>query len=752
MTQALEPAKNAEPFPERTKQKEKRPHEQVALHPFLDLQRAAGNQAVLRLLASIGDFQDKPAINHSTNALFASSFLAVRPEPSGSQPGKACEQKADHIAAKVMRKPTPIIQRSCASCTAGGAVCPQCEEDELHLQRKSVGDAERVDSLPETFLKELGAGQPLDLATRAFFEPRFGRDFSSVRIHTDAPATTSARRINALAYTISNHVVVQRDHFAPGTDEGRRLLAHELTHTIQQGSSSFQQEGVISEPTDAAEQEAERIGAATTGPGATRGVNVNASVTDAGLQRQTDPSTEGPHDAGVPSAGVSGTEEDQRECVARLGGCPETRPGGLPTDEDLERYNKECRQELSYTGPNVKPACASDEAKKIETEPPPGGNMVHRKLSKADQEAIVAGAGGTVSTGIGPTFSKDGARFVLHDTATSFGPPKQETAHLTRLKAMGHTPVGEGAASYVTAAGAPEQTHSTFFSAQRPAASQFERANDLMDRFTRETTMQKVWSLTDPAERDAALARFLALFPAIPTKDVAAETRKAKENLDSTKSKPSNKASAPSVVMTTATGAATEICAAVAAKGAGKVAVAGQEAALGASCATLRPVLEARQARIADTTNVEIIADKGTDCSLGASAKPFSGYVPAVYDAVAKLYVLAALEAGQFPEITTHFFIDSITPAGSPGPVTTSQNRCDPRCFDLDLLYSKIAALLKHPAGTIYGVTPNYGTKFGTSNVWWPQQVCGTAHGTAAAAPKAPVKKKAPATKSPAKK
>src|SRR2546423_13292351 len=169
----------------------------------------------------------------------------------------------------------------------------------------------------------------------------------------------------------------------------------------------------------------------------------------------------------------------------------------------------------------------------------------------------------------------------------------------------------------------------------------------------------------------------------------------------------------------------------------------------------MKPVMDARKARIPDTTNLEIIADRGTDCDLSSTAQPFTPYVPAAYDAVAKLYVLAALEAGQYPEITTHYFLDSMTPAGSPGRVTKSQNRCDPRCFDLDLLYAKIAAPLHHPKGTTYGITPNYGAKWGVSNVWWPQNGCGTAHGTpAAAAATPPAKKKtAPSKKTaPAKK
>ncbi len=79
-------------------------------------------------------------------------------------------------------------------------------------------------------------GKPLPAPERKFFEPRFGRDFSHVRIHTDEPAANSAAELNAKAYTLNNHIVLGKDQYRPGTKDGRTLLAHELTHTIQQGS------------------------------------------------------------------------------------------------------------------------------------------------------------------------------------------------------------------------------------------------------------------------------------------------------------------------------------------------------------------------------------------------------------------------------------------------------------------------------------------------------------------------------------
>ncbi|HLM55850.1 MAG TPA: DUF4157 domain-containing protein [Pyrinomonadaceae bacterium] len=78
------------------------------------------------------------------------------------------------------------------------------------------------------------SGQPLDAQTRSFMESRFGHDFSRVRVHTDARAAESARSVNALAYTVGHDVVFAEGSYAPQTGEGRRLLAHELTHVVQQ--------------------------------------------------------------------------------------------------------------------------------------------------------------------------------------------------------------------------------------------------------------------------------------------------------------------------------------------------------------------------------------------------------------------------------------------------------------------------------------------------------------------------------------
>ncbi len=123
-----------------------------------------------------------------------------------------------------------MLQRKCSGCE---------EDEEKKLSRKknelaSAQEPPRSSSLVSQTLSS--QGQPLDAATRSFFEPRFGRDFGDVRIHSDASAAESAQSVNAQAYTVGKDVVFGKEKYRPQTDEGKHLLAHELAHVVQQGS------------------------------------------------------------------------------------------------------------------------------------------------------------------------------------------------------------------------------------------------------------------------------------------------------------------------------------------------------------------------------------------------------------------------------------------------------------------------------------------------------------------------------------
>ena len=131
-----------------------------------------------------------------------------------------------------MRMPEPDLQRQ---------VDKEKEEKLLQtkplVQRRVRGRESYTEVPPIVHEVMRSPGQPLDSSNRNFMEPRFGNDFSQIRIHTDRKAAESARAVNALAYTVGQNIVFGAGQYATGTMAGRQLLAHELVHTIQQRNS-----------------------------------------------------------------------------------------------------------------------------------------------------------------------------------------------------------------------------------------------------------------------------------------------------------------------------------------------------------------------------------------------------------------------------------------------------------------------------------------------------------------------------------
>lgn len=146
---------------------------------------------------------------------------------------------------------------------AGGFLqrkCDKCRKKRSLLQRSAVRPApETVPSIVHEVLRS--PGQPLDAATRSFMEPRFGHDFSRVKVHTDARAAESALALNALAYTVGRDVVFGAGKHRPGTESGRRLLGHELAHVVQQREAAGYQGRALQlgEFEDALEHQAKEI-------------------------------------------------------------------------------------------------------------------------------------------------------------------------------------------------------------------------------------------------------------------------------------------------------------------------------------------------------------------------------------------------------------------------------------------------------------------------------------------------------------
>jgi outer membrane protein OmpA-like peptidoglycan-associated protein len=145
------------------------------------------------------------------------------------------EREADRAADQVMRAPDPEV--SVAAAPKQISRTCRCEEEEGRLRRKPAGPRS-ARAAPAIVCEVLRSqGQPLDAATRSDLEPRFGYDFGQVRVHTDVRAAESAGALNALAYTVGQDVVFGAGQYRPHTGGGRRLLTHELSHTVQQGAA-----------------------------------------------------------------------------------------------------------------------------------------------------------------------------------------------------------------------------------------------------------------------------------------------------------------------------------------------------------------------------------------------------------------------------------------------------------------------------------------------------------------------------------
>src|SRR5215471_9901090 len=146
------------------------------------------------------------------------------------------KQPATAVRSSVTSARAGVLQRKCAceGPQAAGHQCDDCKRKKVTLQHYAT-DPYDIGEIPPIVHDVLRtSGQPLDLATRAFFEPRFGYDFSKVRVHTGARAAESAKAVHARAYTVGHEVVFASGQFSTQSSEGRELLAHELTHTVQQ--------------------------------------------------------------------------------------------------------------------------------------------------------------------------------------------------------------------------------------------------------------------------------------------------------------------------------------------------------------------------------------------------------------------------------------------------------------------------------------------------------------------------------------
>jgi hypothetical protein len=244
-------AEKTEPTKQTISAKSKKPvrpffGQSLDVQSVLHLQRTIGNQAVQRILqihteGLNAELTDTPSscFRHDLSLirLHHDSGGAIQTKLAINTPGDAYEEEADRVAEQVTKMPTPQLQPA-GSCGGGSPKCPtEKRTQELerlqtkHLESSDVGQT----GVPPIVHEVLTAsGQPLDSATRGFMEPRFGHDFSQVLVYTGGAAERSSRDLNARAYTMKQSIVFGEGQFVPHTSKGKKLLAHELVHILQQ--------------------------------------------------------------------------------------------------------------------------------------------------------------------------------------------------------------------------------------------------------------------------------------------------------------------------------------------------------------------------------------------------------------------------------------------------------------------------------------------------------------------------------------
>jgi hypothetical protein len=224
---------------------------------ILYLQRTIGNRAVTHLFQSgaiqarlkiskPNDIYEKEADRVSARVMGMRDRSLVNGHWSSVQresPCPECPEKEGIQTKPPAEQITPLVQRQTEEeeepVQAKLLQRQEKEEEEIQTKQALNQTPEVTPNIESNINSMKGGGQPLSESTRAFFEPRFGTDFSQVRLHTDDKAGKIARSINAKAFTTGKDIVFNSGQYSPGTSSGKHLLAHELTHVVQQNVMTF---------------------------------------------------------------------------------------------------------------------------------------------------------------------------------------------------------------------------------------------------------------------------------------------------------------------------------------------------------------------------------------------------------------------------------------------------------------------------------------------------------------------------------
>jgi len=270
----------------------------------LHAQSALGNQDLQRRSQNDAE-KSNVAFANTASPHFAHDFSRIplrRPipgsiqmKPAINQPGDEYEQEADIVAERVMRMSGPQgnpVGPSDGDSANSRASHPSARHE--RLQAKSVRASDTGHAAAPSIAYDVlrSQGQPLDSGTRTFFESRFGHDFSSVRVHVGAGPAQAARVIGARAYTLGQDIAFGHGEYVPGSPAGARLLAHELTHVVQQRQSisrqgSTEPVGAVIQRQDATPAPAEQAEA----PVETEGDKLRRAILEAAERRLKEKTT-----------------------------------------------------------------------------------------------------------------------------------------------------------------------------------------------------------------------------------------------------------------------------------------------------------------------------------------------------------------------------------------------------------------------------------------------------------------------------
>jgi hypothetical protein len=204
--------------------------------------RSSGRASEAGLAGPVGAAVERASAVGNLERLRELAAAGIRPKLEVSSPTDEHEVEADRVAEKIMSmpldraaEPAPVSEEEVAPRLDRAAEpVPVAEEDEEEVATKSDGPPAMSSTVESAIDTSRAGGSPLDAETRSFFEPRFGRDLSETKVHADDQAARMAGNLNAQAFTVGNDIYMGAGKYQPGTESGRALLAHELTHTIQQ--------------------------------------------------------------------------------------------------------------------------------------------------------------------------------------------------------------------------------------------------------------------------------------------------------------------------------------------------------------------------------------------------------------------------------------------------------------------------------------------------------------------------------------